>query len=78
MPEIDQKAVANETTKLIANALDRGSTASFAAGVLAPAIGLSQGSVVPTAGMAYSFVGWILLGIVLHYEARRYIGGMIQ
>jgi hypothetical protein len=70
-------AIRNERTKLTANALDRASTACLAIGVFAPLAGLFHGSSDPSLGwLALSFGGWLATAIVLHYGARRVLGGL--
>ena len=64
----------NEQTKLLANALDRASTACLTVGVLAPiaaalyaASGVFTMSVIVIAGPLV----WIFAAVVLHMSARR-------
>jgi hypothetical protein len=67
-----QTTIHNERTKLLANALDRASTACFAVGVIGQALSL------PPAGQLWigllSPAGWILAAIALHLVARRVLG----
>jgi hypothetical protein len=69
--------IENERTKLIANALDRASTACLAVGVLA-----TLGAVVQVEAPAFSFklfmsfAGWLIAAVVLHLRARRTLGGL--
>ena len=70
----------NERTKLLANALDRASTASLALGVFAPVAAAFYGS--PTGGevtWATLIVGafiWLAGAIALHLAARLVLGGL--
>jgi hypothetical protein len=69
----------NERTKLAANALDRASTACLAVGILAPLVALFQSlASPPLAGVAVSFAGWLAAAIMLHFAARRMLGGLKQ
>ena len=64
--------VHNERTKLLANALDRASTACLAVGVLGQALDLS-----PTSQLLANLLspaGWICAAIGLHLLARRILG----
>lgn len=63
----------NERTKLLANALDRASTACLSVGVLAPiaaAIYTVAGTVPATLTFVIGAVCWILAAMVLHISAR--------
>jgi hypothetical protein len=63
----------NERTKLLANALDRASTACVTVGVLAPvaaALYAPSGSVVPIRALLLGAVAWIFAAAVLHMAAR--------
>lgn len=66
----------NERTKLLANALDRASTASFTVGVLVPIVAASVG--LPGYGfgapLAALSLSWFLAALVLHWIARRVLG----
>jgi hypothetical protein len=69
--------VENERTKLLANALDRASTACVTVGVLAPVAALAYG--VPAGGpqpLTLVFGAWVWLsaGIALHFVARATLG----
>jgi uncharacterized membrane protein len=64
-----------EQTKLLANALDRTSTACVTVGVVTPTAALLYG-IGPTAvqlGLAVLgyFLGWLMIAVFLHYMARR-------
>ncbi|EEQ93235.1 hypothetical protein F9K88_14965 [Brucella intermedia] len=68
----DMSLIHNERTKLLANNLDRLSTAFLAVGVLGNTFNFTPGS-----GLVVSFLGvtaWILPAIVLHLMARRVLG----
>jgi hypothetical protein len=70
-------AIDNERTKLAANALDRASTACLAVGILAPLATLLQGQAhPPLVGVVVSFAGWLGAAVVLHFAARRMLGGL--
>lgn len=66
----------NERTKLLANALDRASTACFAVGALGQALSLPPASQM-WLGLL-SPAGWILAAIGLHLVARRVLGRLKQ
>lgn len=63
----------NERTKLLANALDRASTAPLAVGFIAPVVGAgistNWGAVVGT-------VIWLSAALALHLMARHVLGGL--
>jgi hypothetical protein len=72
-------AIANERTKLLANALDRASTACFTVGVAAPfaawitnAGGLRD--IVAAATLLLGACGWLLAAFILHLVARAVLG----
>lgn len=63
----------NERTKLVANALDRASTACLTVGVFAPiaaAIYTSAGTAHTTWAFVIGTVCWIFAAAVLHMSAR--------
>ena len=73
--------IANERTKLLANALDRASTACFTVGVATPLAGwiydfsglrTSLAAVVLATGL----FGWICAAVALHLAARRLLGSL--
>lgn len=67
--------VHNARAKLIANALDRGSTGCFATGIFVPTAAAMLGQPNVPAGQLITALGArILAGVVLHIEARRVIG----
>ena len=66
--------VHNEQTKLLANALDRASTACLTNGILAPiaaAIYSVSGAFVFDAKVVFGGIVWSLMALVLHMSARR-------
>ena len=71
----------NERTKLLANALDRASTASLTVGVLAPIAAIIY-SVSATRTEAWVFVVggtvWLSAAIALHMIARFVLRGLVQ
>lgn len=71
-------AIENERTKLSTNALDRSSTASLAVGIFAPLSGLTQGRLHIAPAAAIAIAGWFAAAVVLHYGARRVLGGLTQ
>lgn len=66
----------NEKTKLLANALDRASTACFSVGVLVPIVATMAG--LPGYGIGWPLallsLSWLLATLVLHLLARRVLG----
>ncbi|WJR65543.1 hypothetical protein QTA58_15010 [Neorhizobium sp. CSC1952] len=64
-----------EQTKLLANALDRASTACFTVGIATPLAGyvysLAVFDTISGSRMIVSLVGWLLSAVLLHYLARR-------
>jgi hypothetical protein len=71
--------IANERTKLLANALDRASTACFTVGVATPLAGWIYDigglrTSLSAEGLALGVLGWILAAIALHVIARRVMG----
>ena len=69
--------IENERTKLIANALDRASTACLAVGIFAPLAAVVQAEAPRfTPGLLFSLAGWFAAAIVLHLRARRTLGGL--
>ena len=70
--------VHNERTKLLANALDRASTACFAIGALAPTVAAYGGTASgPILGVIVTAFGWILVAFGLHFGARRVLKGLL-
>lgn len=75
------KLVWNERTKLLANALDRASTACLAVGILTPLgsslLGLEAAR--PTAGgHLLSFAAWTVTAVMLHLAARCLLGDLVS
>jgi len=68
--------VRNERSKLAANALDRLSTASIAAGFIAPAASLSDDGIYTgySIALAVSTIVWIFAAATLHLGARFMLG----
>jgi hypothetical protein len=70
--------IANERTKLLANALDRASTASVAIGVFAPIAasfyGATSGGDVGWLKLAIGAVIWLAAAIALHLAGRIVLG----
>lgn len=71
--------VHNERTKLLANALDRASTAALAVGVLGPIVGFTFGdtataATLPLSTLALSTILWLAIAFVLHLAARTALG----
>jgi hypothetical protein len=66
----------NERTKLLANALDRASTACFTVGILSPSAGYLYNvgnfrNSIDVALLAVAFSSWLFAVVALHYLARR-------
>jgi hypothetical protein len=68
----------NERTKLSANALDRASTAVLSVGIIAPVASYIYGvGVNVRIDLLFAwFVIWVAGAILLHWTARRILGGM--
>ncbi|NKN36806.1 hypothetical protein HFC70_10620 [Agrobacterium sp. a22-2] len=69
----------NERTELLANALDRASTACIAAGLIGPAVGIANHSATAPALSWAPLLGtviWLFAAIALHLFARRVLGGL--
>lgn len=64
--------IQNERTKLLANALDRASTACIAVGIFAPMV--TGPSETISAVSILSSVAWLLAALVLHLTARFVLG----
>lgn len=70
------KLIANERTKLTANALDRASTACLTVGVFGPIVATLYGVGAATSGahgvtLAFGSVLWLAASGSLHWMARR-------
>jgi hypothetical protein len=77
--EVAMSLIDNERTKLLANALDRASTACVTVGLLAPIAAVLYGASASFAGMwAFALGGgiWLLAAIALHLVARFVLGGL--
>ncbi|WIJ24379.1 hypothetical protein [Devosia sp. RR2S18] len=71
--------VENERTKLLANALDRASTACVTVGLLAPIAAViygASGTAVTPWTFALGGVIWLLAAVALHLGARFVLGGL--
>ncbi|MDQ1198914.1 hypothetical protein QE435_004624 [Rhizobium sp. SORGH_AS 787] len=67
--------VHNERTKLLANSIDRLSTACIAAGFIAPAVSLANGAGLTISwGIVVSTLTWLLAALLLHLGARHVLG----
>ncbi|AWB26186.1 hypothetical protein DA075_35540 (plasmid) [Methylobacterium currus] len=75
------KLVANERVKLLANNLDRSSSACVTVGVATPLAGWIYGvSGIDKLPWWYLFgglTGWLLAASLLHYLARRALKGLL-
>lgn len=74
-------AVANERTKLLANALNTACTSCVTVGIATPAAGFIYNvsgfrNSVEMANLALGFGGWIFTAIGLHLLARWVLGGL--
>ncbi len=69
--------IRNERTKLLANALDRVSTACVAVGIFAPfGAAMWDFASTPTWTGVFSASVWISAAIALHMGARSVLGGL--
>lgn len=69
--------IRNERTKLLANALDRVSTACVAVGIFAPfGAALWDFTATPSWTGVFSASIWISAAIALHMGARSVLGGL--
>lgn len=73
--------IRNERTKLLANALDRASTACFTVGIATPVAGYIYNisklrDSLPGWVMITGGIGWISACLALHLMARRTLGGL--
>lgn len=74
-------AIHNERTKLLANALDRASTACFTVGIATPVAGYIYNisnlrDSLPLSVLAISGIAWISACGALHLIARKTLGGI--
>ncbi|WP_199523195.1 hypothetical protein [Pararhodobacter sp. CCB-MM2] len=75
------RVIRNERTKLLANALDRASTACFTVGIATPVAGYIynisglRGSL-PGSTMIVGGFSWLVAFVLLHSLARRTPGGL--
>jgi len=79
--QLDVKHIENERWKLLANALDRGSTACITIGVATPLAGAIYNvngfrHAVQTWELAVGLLGWLATAVTLHFAARRALGGL--
>ncbi len=68
--------IRNERLKLLANALDRVSTACIVAGIIGPLISATSNSAPfhPSGVLVLSSLCWIGAAVVLHFAARHALG----
>jgi hypothetical protein len=67
--------IQNERTKLLANALDRASTACLAIGIFGPIAGLSATPTRPSAiVMGLGLAIWLAMAVIFHAAARFALG----
>ena len=71
----------NEQTKLLANALDRASTACFTVGIVTPLAGYLYNvggfrTLVGPLELAIGVMGWLVACVLLHWGARRILRGL--
>lgn len=81
MPEPRLTPAEIEQTKLLANALDRASTACFTVGIATPVAGFiynvaNFGTNLEWWRLGAGLVGWLLAAFALHYLARRTLRGL--
>lgn len=81
LPPDTAKLVANERLKLLANNLDRASTACFTIGVATPLAGWFYGvsglDKMSVWWLLLGFAGWLVAGAALHWQARRVLRGLL-
>ena len=71
--------IENERTKLLANALDRASTACITVGVLAPVAAVlygASGTRLELWAFALGGAIWLSAAVALHWVARMVLGGL--
>ncbi len=74
-----EKTIHNERTKLLANGIDRASTACLAVGVLGPAVATLYGNggiEVPHLIIGFGTLSWLAAASVLHLLARWVLGSV--
>lgn len=69
-------SIHNEQIKLLANAIDRASTACIAGGVVTPFAGWLVGHTTPLSLLAAFVYVWLFVGVGLHLLARRVLRGL--
>jgi hypothetical protein len=74
--------VENEQTKLLANAIDRASTACFTIGIATPLAGFVYNvsgfrSAIAASELAFGVLGWLAAAALLHLGARRILRGLV-
>lgn len=77
------KHIKNEQLKLLANALDRVSTACVTVGIATPAAGAIYNlggfrQTFQTLELTLGLVGWLSTAVLLHLGARRALKGLEQ
>ncbi|MBV8401027.1 MAG: hypothetical protein JOZ17_20185 [Acetobacteraceae bacterium] len=72
--------VRNERLKLLANALDRASTACVTVGIVTPVAGLVYGLIphVSALALAAACFVWLFVAVSLHLAARRVLGRLLE
>jgi len=80
---LSRKVIENERTKLLANALDRASTACFTVGIATPIAGYLYNVSnfrmnVRVIELGGGFAVWLLAVVALHYLGRRALKGLKQ
>ena len=78
---LDLKHINNERRKLLANAVDRASTACITIGVATPLAGAIYNingfrQALATWELAVGLLGWLATAIALHFAARRALKGL--
>jgi multisubunit Na+/H+ antiporter MnhG subunit len=73
----------NERKRLLANALDRASTACFTVGIATPVAGYlynvgNIGETISAVRLGLGLFGWLLAAVTLHLLARRPLKGLIS
>ncbi|MBB2974392.1 hypothetical protein [Mesorhizobium sp. RMAD-H1] len=73
--------VNNERTKLLANALDRASTACFTVGIATPVAGYLYNvdnidNTISHGRLLLGLIGWLMASAALHYLGTRVLKGL--